>query len=56
MGVNLSYLNNKQGVLFSCYGVSTGEELKDALKRLGKKEFLENLKYAFIDESAVTSL
>jgi hypothetical protein len=55
MGVNLSYLDDNQGVEFSCYGVSVGAELKEALRRLGKKEFLENLKYAIIDETEVSS-
>jgi len=55
VGVNLKYLDNYQGVIFSCYGVSTGEELKEALRRVVKKESLENLKYALIDQTAVTS-
>ena len=55
MGVNLLFQDNNQGVVFSCYGVSIGSELKEALRRLSKKEFLENLKYAIIDETEVTS-
>jgi len=55
MGVNLTYLDGEQGVVFSCYGLSTGDELKDALRRVTKKESMEKLKYALIDETAVTS-
>jgi hypothetical protein len=55
MGVNLTYLDGNQGVVFTCYGLSTGDELKDALRRVAKKESIEKLKYALIDETAVTS-
>ncbi len=55
MGIDVSFLDNNLGIYFRCHGVLTGDELRDALKRLLKKENLESFKYAFIDETPVDS-